>query len=61
MDLEGFEPSSARGNHMLSTCLFQPLVFVRRQDLDHPPTPYPLNFRPRIEASTRLSPTFLHR
>ena len=24
VELEGIEPSSAQGNHMLSTCLFQP-------------------------------------
>ena len=34
VELEGIEPSSAQGNHMLSTCLFQPSVFVLRQDLD---------------------------
>ena len=27
VELEGIEPSSAQGNHMLSTCLFQPSVF----------------------------------
>jgi len=29
---------------MLSTCLFQPSVFECWQDLNHQPTPYPLNF-----------------
>ena len=28
------------------------LIFVRRQDLDHQPTPYPLKFHPSIEALT---------
>ena len=27
VELEGFEPSSAQGNHTLSTRLFQPLIF----------------------------------
>ena len=27
VELEGVEPSSKQGNHMLSTCLFQPLFF----------------------------------
>ena len=27
VELEGIEPSSAQGNHTLSTCLFQPSVF----------------------------------
>ena len=27
VELEGIEPSSAQGNHTLSTCLFQPLIF----------------------------------
>ncbi len=49
--MEGFEPSSAQGNHTLSTRLFQPSVFVRRQDLDHQPTPYPLKLHPHSEAS----------
>ena len=44
MELVGFEPTSKRGNHTLSTCLFQTLVFVLRQDLDHQPEPYPLKF-----------------
>ncbi len=49
VDLEGFEPSSARLDHMLSTRLFQPLVFVYWQDLDHQPIPYPL----RVSSSDR--------
>jgi len=40
----GFEPTSKRGNHTLSTCLFQTLIFVLRQDLDHQPEPYLLKF-----------------
>ena len=44
VELEGFEPSSKQGNHMLSTCLFRPSVFVLRQDPDHQSQPYPLNF-----------------
>ena len=44
VELEGIEPSSAQGNHTLSTRLFQPLVFVHQQDLDHQLMPYPLNF-----------------
>lgn len=39
VEMEGVEPSSKRGINMLSTCLFQPLVFERWQDLDHQPTP----------------------
>ena len=39
VELEGVEPSSKQGNHTLSTRLFQPLVFVRQQDLDHQLTP----------------------
>ena len=27
VELEGIEPSSAQGNHTLSTRLFQPLIF----------------------------------
>lgn len=50
VELEGFEPSSEQGNHTLSTCLFQPLVFVHRQDLNHQPMPYPLKFHERHEA-----------
>ena len=44
MELVGFEPTSKRGNHTLSTCLFQTLIFVLRQDLDHQPEPYLLKF-----------------
>jgi len=44
VELAGVEPASKQGNHTLSTRLFQPSVFVQRQDLDHQPLPYPLNF-----------------
>ena len=50
VELVGFEPTSKQGNHMLSTCLFQPSVFVPRQDLDHQSRPYPLKFHPGNEA-----------
>ena len=50
MELEGIEPSSKRGNHMLSTCLSLPSVFVRKQDQSHQLTPYPLNLHHRCEA-----------
>ena len=39
VDLEGVEPSSKRGSHMLSTCLSLPLVFECRQDQSHQPIP----------------------
>ncbi len=52
VELAGVEPASKQGNHTLSTRLFQTVVFVRRQDLDHQPTPYPLKFHPSIEALT---------
>ena len=51
VELVGFEPTSKQGNHTLSTRLFQPFVFVWRQDLDHQPAPYPLNFT----RATRLA------
>ena len=52
VELVGFEPTSKQGNHMLSTCLFQPSVFVLRQDLDHQSQPYPLKFHQCTEAYT---------
>ena len=52
VELVGFEPTSKQGNHMLSTCLFQPSVFVPRQDLDHQPRPYPLKLHQCTEAYT---------
>ena len=39
VELEGFEPSSKRGNSKLSTCLSSPLVFVHEQDRSHPLIP----------------------
>ena len=51
VELEGIEPSSKQGNHMLSTRLSQPSVFVRRQDLGHPHAPYPLKLHSRCEAT----------
>ena len=39
VELEGIEPSSKRGNHMLSTCLSLPSVFECKQDQSHPLTP----------------------
>ena len=51
VELEGIEPSSKRGNHMLSTCLSLPSVFVRKQDQSHQLTPYPLRFRLWREAA----------
>ena len=50
VELAGVEPASKRGNHTLSTRLFQTLVFERWQDLDHQPTPYLLNFHTSIGA-----------
>ena len=39
VDLEGVEPSSKRGSHMLSTCLSLPSFFEYRQDQSHQPIP----------------------
>lgn len=39
VDLEGVEPSSKQGSHMLSTCLSLPSVFVHKQDQSHPLLP----------------------
>ena len=44
VELVGFEPTSKQRNHMLSTRLFQPFIFVTQQDLDHQLRPYPLIF-----------------
>ena len=55
VELEGIEPSSKRGSHTLSTCLFRPLVFVPRQDPDHPSRPYPLKLHPTHEAAPDYS------
>ena len=37
VELEGFEPSSKQGNHMLSTCLFRPLFscYDKTQTTNH--------------------------
>lgn len=35
VELEGVEPSSKQGSHMLSTCLSLPSVFVHKQDQSH--------------------------
>ena len=39
VELEGVEPSSKQGSHMLSTCLSLPPIFVCKQDQSHPLTP----------------------
>ena len=39
VELEGVEPSSKQGNHMLSTRLVIGKVFERRQDRDRQPAP----------------------
>ncbi len=44
VELEGIEPSSKQGNHMLSTCLSLPSIFECKQDQSHQFTPYPLSF-----------------
>ena len=54
VELAGVEPASKQGNHMLSTCLFQPLVFVPWQDLDHQPRPYLLNLIMPSEPDTTI-------
>ena len=50
VELEGVEPSSKQGNHMLSTRLVIGKVFERRQDRDRQPAPYPQECRQCIEA-----------
>ena len=50
VELEGVEPSSKQGNHMLSTRLVIGSFFERRQDRDRQPAPYPLKCRHCIEA-----------
>ena len=61
MDLRRVELRSAQGNHTLSTCLFQPLVFEHWQDLNHQPMPYPLNLHLCNEAYTNYFRFNLHR
>ena len=55
VELVGFEPTSAQGNHTLSTRLFQPLVFEAWQDLDHQPYPYLLNFTHASKPTQAIS------
>ena len=50
VELEGVEPSSKQGNHMLSTRLVIGEIFVHWQDRDRQPAPYPLKCRHCIEA-----------
>ena len=50
VELEGVEPSSKQGNHMLSTRLVIGKVFERKQDRDRRLAPYPLKCRHCIEA-----------
>lgn len=61
VDLEGFEPSSKRGNHKLSTCLSPPSIFEHKQDRSHPFVPYPLNCRKGYEEKPELFPILLRR
>ena len=61
VDLRRVELRSAQGNHTLSTCLFQPLVFEHWQDLNHQPMPYPLNLHLCNEAYTNYFRFNLHR
>jgi len=55
VELEGVEPSSAQGNHTLSTRLFQTSVFEQQQDLDHQLMPYLLNFIRASEPTWTIS------
>ena len=55
VEVEGVEPSSAQGNHTLSTRLFQPSVFERQQDLDHQLPPYLLIFICTSEPEQTIS------
>ena len=61
VELVGFEPTSAQGNHVLSTCLFQPSVFVQQQDLDHQLLPYPQKFHYPCGAAESYFRFILHR
>ena len=61
VEMEGIEPSSKQGSHTLSTCLFQPSVFVQQQDLDHQLLPYPLRISSEPRGQLELFPIFLHR
>ena len=53
VDLEGVEPSSKQGSHMLSTCLSLPSVFVHKQDQ--------LKFHFSRGTRPKLFPNLLHR
>ena len=61
MELEGVEPSSAQGNHALSTCLFQTRFSCADKTWTTGPTPYPLKLHRRFGASRRLFPNNLRR
>ena len=50
VELEGVEPSSKQGNHMLSTRLVCGKDFGHKQDRDRQLVPYPLYCRRCIEA-----------
>ena len=52
VELEGFEPSSKRGNHKLSTCLSLPKFFVQEQNQSHQFLPYPLKFHQKRKATS---------
>ena len=61
VELVGVEPTSAQGNHTLSTRLFQTLVFEQQQDLDHQPQPYSQELHHGNETLPGLFPMLLHR
>ena len=61
VELEGVEPSSAQGNHALSTCLFQTRFSCADKTWTTGPTPYPLKLHRRFGASRRLFPNNLRR
>ena len=52
VELEGFEPSSKRGNHKLSTCLSLLKFFVQEQNQSHQFLPYPLKFHQKRKATS---------
>ena len=59
VELEGIEPSSKQGSHMLSTCLSLPKIFEHKQDQSHQLMPYPLKFRKSYEEKLKLFPILL--
>ena len=61
VELEGIEPSSKRGNHTLSTCLFRTWFSCCDKTRTTHRQPYLLNFHPPAGASERLFPIYLHR